>query len=86
MSKTHSFFGFPKKLKTVDGLLYICLKNSIWKCGKMHFTFVCLNDLGVSGKYHPDWIKLSVEAQAACMPVSAGRKQNKLYQKTKLSK
>lgn len=26
---------------------------------KMHFSFVCLNELGVSGKYHPDWIKLS---------------------------
>ncbi len=26
---------------------------------KMHFSFVCLNNLGVSGKYHLDWIKLS---------------------------
>jgi hypothetical protein len=25
----------------------------------MHFSFVCLNNLRVSGKYHLDWIKLS---------------------------
>jgi hypothetical protein len=46
---------------------------------KMHFTFVCINDLGVSGKYHPDWIELSVQAQAAASLCQRAGKQNKLY-------